>query len=382
MSTTRYDTAPIGKVVEDADTGFLHVNDVPIARVGVFPYQKADGSIEMEAKLPQDLLADEAVSSANNKAVTDNHPSELVNTQNYAKYGKGITADNAHTDGDRVKVDMTITDPTLIKEIKDGKQELSIGFVTEVVPQSGSYQGMQYDSMQRNIQINHVAVVDRGRAGHSVRITGDSAIMTDKKELKGGKQHMETTKVMLDGANITVAAEDADTATKANSSIDSLKQQLAAAQAKVKDLQAQIEKANGSASDNKKAADSAQAKADSLDATVKELQAKLDNFKGDSIDKLAEARVALIKQATPFVGDSFDFKGKSDKDIKIAAIKAKNDSFDEKEKSDDYINAFYDSMLAIADQPGVVGFTSIHKDGLDDLTKLAESRYHLNESTK
>ena len=381
MSTTRYDTAPIGKVVEDADTGFLHVNDVPIARVGVFPYQKADGSIEMEAKLPQDLLADEAVSSANNKAVTDNHPSELVNTQNYAKYGKGITADNAHTDGDRVKVDMTITDPTLIKEIKDGKQELSIGFVTEVVPQSGSYQGMQYDSMQRNIQINHVAVVDRGRAGHSVRITGDSAIMTDKKELKGGKQHMETTKVMLDGANITVAAEDADTATKANSSIDSLKQQLAAAQAKVKDLQAQIERANGSASDNKKAADSAQAKADSLDATVKELQAKLDNFKGDSIDKLAEARVALIAQAKPFVGDSFDFKGKSDKDIKIAAIQAKNDGFDGKDKSDDYINAFYDSMLALSKQAGIVGFTNTNRgDGDANLTKLAESRYHLNES--
>ncbi|MGO2858843.1 MAG: DUF2213 domain-containing protein [Lactiplantibacillus plantarum] len=378
-NVTRYDTAPIGKIVEDASTGFLHVNDVPIARVGVFPYQKADGSIEMEAKLPQDLLADETIQSANNKAITDNHPSELVTAGNYTKYGKGITADNAHTDGNRVRVDMTITDPTLIKEIKDGKQELSIGFITEVVPQSGNYQGMQYDSMQRNIQINHVAVVDRGRAGHSVRITGDSAIMTDD-DPKGGKQSMETTKVMLDGANITVATEDADTATQANSSLASLKTQLAAAQAKVKDLQAQIEKANGSASDNKKAADSAQAKADALDATVKDLQSKLDNFKGDSIDKLAEARVALIKQATPFVGDSFDFNGKTDKDIKVAAIKAKNDSFDEKEKSDDYINAFYDSMLAIANKPGVVGFTGGHGDGADELKKLQEARYHLNNS--
>lgn len=378
---TRYDTAPIGKLTEDSTTGFLHVTDVPIARVGVFPYQKADGSIEMEAKLPQDLLADATVESANNKAITNNHPNELVNAKNFKMYGKGFTADNAHSDGNNLRVDMTITDADLIGAIKNGKQELSIGFMTEVVPQAGNYQGMQYDSMQRNIEINHVAVVERGRAGHSVRITGDSAMMTDQKN-KGGQKHMETTKVMLDGANITVAAEDADTATQANSSLASLKQQLAAEQAKVKDLQAQIEKAGGSAADNKKAADSAQAKADALDAENKKLKAQVEKFKGDSIDKLVESKMALLEQAKPLVGDSFDFKGKSSKDIKIAAIKAENDSFDVTDKSDDYINAYYDSILNLSKQSGVVGITQ-HKDtGKTNLKALQESRYHLNESTK
>lgn len=377
---TRYDTAPIGKLTEDSTTGFLHVTDVPIARVGVFPYQKADGSIEMEAKLPQDLLADTTVESANNKAITNNHPNELVNAKNFKMYGKGFTADNAHSDGNNLRVDMTITDADLINAIKNGKQELSIGFMTEVVPQAGNYQGMQYDSMQRNIEINHVAVVERGRAGHSVRITGDSAVMTEQE--KGGNKHMETTKVMLDGANITVAAEDADTVTQANSSQASLKQQLKAAQTKVKQLQAQIEKAGGSAADSKKAADSAQAKADALEATNKKLQAKIDSLNTDSIDKAVEAKLALVEQAKPLVGDSFDFKGKTDKDIKLAVIKKQDDSFDAKDKSDDYINAFYDSILSLSKQSGVVGITN-HKDSDGtNLNSLQEARYHLNEPAK
>lgn len=236
--TTRYDTATIGKIEQDADTGFIHIKDVPIARVGVFPYRRADGSIEMEAKLPSDLLADEAVASANNKAITDNHPSELVNADNFSQYGKGVTADNAHVDGDRIRVDMTITDSDLIHQIADGKEELSIGFVTEVVPQSGDYQGVKYDSMQRNIQINHVAVVNRGRAGHSVRLTGDSAMMTDE-----GGTTMETTKVLLNGTNITVLADDADTVTKANSENSSLQDQLKAAKSKVAELGSRNRKA-------------------------------------------------------------------------------------------------------------------------------------------
>lgn len=377
--TTRYDTAPIGKVVEDSSTGFLHVKDVPIARVGVFPYQKADGSIEMEAKLPDDLLADTAIDSANNKAITDNHPTELVNRDNFSQYGKGITANNAHTDGNRIKVDMSITDPTLIQEIKDGKQELSIGFVTELVPQSGEYQGVKYDSVQRNIQINHVAVVDRGRAGSSIRITGDSAIMTDK---EGGSTNMDTTQVMLDGANITVAVSDADTVTSSNNSLASLKTQLAAAQAQVKDLQAKIEKAGGDVADSKKSADENKAKADSLEATNKELTAKLEKFKGDSIDAKVAERMELLTQAQPFVGDSYDFKGKTDRDIKVAAIQAKNDAFDGKDKSDDYVNAYYDSMVAQAKETGVVGYTGSQADGADDLTKLQNARYHMNESNK
>ena len=238
---TRYDTAPINSLSVDSQTGFLHAKNVPIARVGVFPYMKADGSLTMEAKLPDELLNDSTVESANSKPVTDDHPNEAVTTNNTKKYMKGFTADNAHVDGDKLKVDMTITDSDLISEIQKGKQELSIGFQTDIAPVKGTYKGMAYDSVQRNIQINHVAVVRRGRAGHSVRLTGDSAEMVIDEE--GEKQEMDYKVVHLsDGSDITVASNDVSKVTKLDADNSEKAKQVADIKAQIKALQAKLDK--------------------------------------------------------------------------------------------------------------------------------------------
>lgn len=378
--TTRFDTALISKISKDPNTGFLHAKNVPIARVGVFPYRTVNDDVVMEAKLPTELLSDSTVESANNKPITDGHPSELVTAENSKALMKGFTAENAHVDGDMVKVDMTITDADLIKEIGDGKEELSIGFKTEVVPVQGEYQGVHYDSVQKNIQINHIAVVDKGRAGHSVRITGDSAEMV----LEDKGESMETTKVMLDGANVSVAVSDADQVAKSNTDLANLKKQLADAQAKVKDLQAQIEEAQGKADKAdklKKQADEAQAKADAADKQIAELQGKLKSYEGDGLDKMIEAKLALEKDAKPFLGDSYDFKGKTDKDIKVAVIKAIDDGFDAKDKSSDYINAFFDAVKV--NKPVTVGVGAKTKaDEHDPAAEALAARYGLASNKK
>lgn len=378
--TTRYDTALINKISKDPNTGFLHAKNVPIARVGVFPYRTVNDDVVMEAKLPTELLSDSTVESANNKPITDGHPTQLVTADNSKELMKGFTAENAHVDGDMVKVDMTITDADLIKEIGNGKEELSIGFKTEVVPVQGEYQGVHYDSVQKNIQINHIAVVDKGRAGHSVRITGDSAEMV----LKEKGESMETTKVMLDGANVTVALADADQVAKSNTDLADLKKQLADAQAKVKELQGQIEKVQGkadAADELQKKADEAQAKADAADKQIAELQGKLKSYEGDGLDKMIEAKLALEKDAKPFLGDCYDFAGKSDKDIKVAVIKAIDDSFDAKDKSNDYINAFFDAVKV--NKPVTIGAGAKPKaDAQDPAAEALAARYGLATNKK
>lgn len=374
---TRYDTAPIDKVTQDAQTGFVHITDVPIARVGVFPYLKADSSVEMEAKLPDELLSDSTVSSAESKPVTNDHPTELVNQQNASKYMKGFTADNAHVDNDTLKVDMTITDADLISEINKGKQELSIGFETEIVPEKGEYKGVAYDSVQKNIQINHVAVVEHGRAGHSVRLIGDSAEMIEEQNVpKKGKQ-METTKVRLDGADVTVATGDADKIIKLDEENSEKEKKIADLKAQIKDLQDQLAKLQGDDEETKKNADKAQAKAD---ATEKELEDLKKKYSGDAMDKAVTARMELINKVKPYVGDSYDFKGKSEKQLKLDAIKALDDSVDLTDKSDDYIDAYFDSMCKKQDAPHITGYKgpqpNIGNDS-SDIEKLRFDRYHL-----
>lgn len=352
MTLTRYDAAPISSIHSDPQTGFLYAKNVPIARTGVFPYLKSDGAVSWEAKLPAELLADQTVESANGKPVTNDHPSELVTKDNAGKYMKGITMSNAHTDGDTIRVDMEITDSDLIKAIQGGKQELSIGFSTDVEPVSGEFGGMHYDSVQKSIEINHVAVVKRGRAGHNIRITGDSAAMVEDYVPRAGKKGPEMadyTKVYLGDSSVTVLDADAEKVTKANQDLQSATNANADKDKQIADLKKQITDLEAQLADlknGKEDADKAKAEADSASKTIATLQEKLKSFEGDAFDKKVAERLELIESVKPYLGDSYDFSGKNERDIKLDSIKADDADFDAEGKSDTYINAYFDAMRA------------------------------------
>lgn len=371
---TRYDTAPINRITQDAQTGFVHITNVPIACVGVFPYMKADNSVEMEAKLPTELLSEGTVSSANSKPITDNHPDELVTQVNARNYMKGFTATNAHVENDKLKVDMTITDKSLIDEINKGKQELSIGFETEVVPKKGEYKGVAYDSVQRNIRINHVAVVEQGRAGHSVRLLGDSAEMVeqDAHETKG--KRMDTTKVRLDGADVTVATVDADKIIKLDADNADKAKKIAELENQIKEKQKELDELKGKSEEEKKNADEAQAKAD---AAEKELDSLKKEYSGDAMQKAVNDRLNLVGKIKPYLGDSYDFNGKTDKQLKLDTITALDSSIDLKDKSDDYINAYFDAALQAKNAPRVNGYGGSEvKSDKSVVEELRDKRYN------
>lgn len=370
---TRYDTARINRITQDAQTGFVHITNVPIACVGVFPYMKADNSVEMEAKLPTELLSEETVSSANSKPITDNHPDELVTQVNARNYMKGFTATNAHVENDKLKVDMTITDKSLIDEINKGKQELSIGFETEVVPKKGEYKGVAYDSVQRNIRINHVAVVEQGRAGHSVRLLGDSAEMIEQDVQKKGKR-MDTTKVRLDGADVTVATADADKIIKLDADNADKAKKIAELEAQIEEKKKELDELKGKSEEEKKNADEAQAKAD---AAEKELDSLKKEYSGDAMQKAVNDRLNLVGKVKPYLGDSYDFNGKTDKQLKLDTITALDSSIDLKDKSDDYINAYFDAALQAKNAPRVNGYGGSEvKSDKSAVEELRDRRYN------
>lgn len=198
----RYDKAFI-KDFKETDEGYLTITACPITRPGVFPYRRTDGGLSMEAKLPDELFSKATVLSANAKPMTDDHPTEPVTAANYNKYSKGMTHNDAHVLDNKLLVSFTITDAETIKKINDGKRELSIGFQADVSKETGVYNGMQYDSVQRNMQINHIAIVDEGRAGPEVAIRGDSvAFMIDTKDKQTGGNGMS--KLIIDSKEFEV----------------------------------------------------------------------------------------------------------------------------------------------------------------------------------
>ena len=397
---TRFDTAPINELTVDPQTGYLHASNVPIARVGVFPYLHSDGTWTNEAKLPEDILSESTVKSANNKPVTNDHPVDdgenvLVDKSNSTQYVKGFTADNAHVEGDMLKVGLTIMDPQLIDAVQNGgKQELSIGFQTDVEPISGEYNGAKYDSVQRNIQINHVAVVDRAREGHNIRITGDSAQMVVN-DTRKEKQMAENEKNVFDDAGNTSSntnSASSNTSSSSNSSSssssDDKDKQIADLKQQVKDLQAQLAKANGSNSSSNSQDDSDDDKgknsnkSDSVEREIEKLKAERDKYKcnveGDSFNNAVDDRIELIDEAKKILGDSYDFRGKSDKQIKIDSIKKADSTIDVEDKPD----AYYDGIFEVIKnrKTGVVGYPrqSTIGDSADDaVAKAKQARANL-----
>lgn len=389
---TRFDTAPINKLTVDSQTGYLHASNVPIARVGVFPYRHADGSWTNEAKLPEDILSDSTVESANNKPVTNDHPIDdganvLVDKSNSSQYVKGFTADNAHVEGDTLKVGLTIMDPKLINAVQNGKQELSIGFQTDVEPVSGEYNGAKYDSVQRNIQINHVAVVDRAREGHNIRITGDSAEMVVNDNPGKEKQMPEDKKknsVVDDADNTTSSSSSSSSST---SSSDDKDKQIADLKQQVKDLQAQLASKNSNSnsqddSDDDDKDSKSKSKSDSVDAEIEKLKEERDMYKskveGDSFNTTIDERIDLIDDAKKILGDSYDFHGKSNHAIKVAAIKKADSTIKVDGMDDSFINGVY--AVIKNRKPGVVGYPRQEtlSDAADDtVNKAKQARANL-----
>ena len=169
--------------------GFLICKDVPIARTGTQQYRGCEfgapvGNALYNVQRPETEVFDKAaIASFEGKPVCDEHPEEDVTPDNYGRYMKGVCRDVRRGDGDLsncLVADLVIYDADLINKIEAGKREISCGYDCLWNPTSDS----SYDQLE--IRGNHVAVVDRGRAGHKVAIR-DTAV--DK---KGGKTMSES----------------------------------------------------------------------------------------------------------------------------------------------------------------------------------------------
>lgn len=184
--------------------GYLVCHDVPIARTGTQNYlgrETPDPEINPEAIVPvnrpeEEVFSKAALASFEGKPVTDNHPMEDITSQNVSVYMKGIVK-NVHHGAeefqDCIVGDLIIYDPMLVKSIQNGKREISCGYNCLWDPDGKGY-------TQREIRGNHVAIVDKGRAGAKVSIH-------DSKP-EGGRKRMG--KKSLLGRILSSFAKDAD----------------------------------------------------------------------------------------------------------------------------------------------------------------------------
>lgn len=161
--------------------GFLICRNVPIARIGDQEYLGREIGLDSDRvvkvhRSSEEVFSDAALASFEGKPVTDDHPPELLDPDNVSLYLKGHAEQIRRGTGDwegYVVADLHIQDRTLIDAVQNGKREISCGYECEYVDNGdGTYS-------QKNIRGNHIAVVNRGRAGKRAAILDSD---TAKKE--------------------------------------------------------------------------------------------------------------------------------------------------------------------------------------------------------
>ena len=165
--------------------GFLICKNVPIARIGDQQYLGREiGLTGADAervftvrRSPEEVFSETALASFEGKPVTDDHPPELLTPDTVTMYLKGHAENVRRGAGewhDYVVADLHVQDRGLIDAIQRGKREISCGYECEYVHNADDTYS------QKNIRGNHIAVVERGRAGKRAAILDSDTINKEK----------------------------------------------------------------------------------------------------------------------------------------------------------------------------------------------------------
>lgn len=303
--------------------GYL-VTEARFARSGIYEYAGRDlGKPEMDVvrvyRSDEEVFNQDAMASFAHKPITNDHPSGNVSAATWKRDAVGFSDGRVARDGDFVVIPLMVADQKAIADVDDGKHELSAGYACDIEFIDGQTEsGEKFDAVMRNIRGNHIAIVDKGRAGSECRI-GDSFVreIEDMSELR---------RVMLDSIGIAIMAND-----QAVDALNKLDGDLKASAAKIETL----------TNDHKTALDAKDREIAEKDTKIADLEGK--QMKPEQIDALVSDRTALVAKAAKLV-ENFDAKGKPMDQIKREVVAAKCGDAAIKDKSEAYIDARFDAL--------------------------------------
>jgi uncharacterized protein len=288
--------------VKKTTDGYL-VADAFAARTGIQFYTGAEvGRPDLDVvrvyRPASEVFSEDSLKSFIHIPITDGHPKEAVDSSNWAKLAKGETSTDVLRDGERLRIPLILKDSATIEVVENGKRELSVGYTCEMHFENGlTSDGVSFDVIQKKIRANHIAVVDRGRAGPEFKIGdswGASPITMDKEAI------MTTRTITVDGISIVTTDQGAQ-------AIEKLQKQNST----LVDEQSKL------AADHTVVVSAKDSEIGALKIELKKAQDALP--KAGDLDKLVADRSILIADATRIAKD-LKPEGLSDAEIRKAAV--------------------------------------------------------------
>lgn len=306
------DRVSVGDIKETAE-GYL-VATARVARTGVQQYLASElGDVAAAAGFkPNDVVRvlrsekevfDEAsLRTITRLPVTIDHPKEHVTADNWSKLSVGEVGDAYATEPEWIVVNPMIKDAAATKAAKTTHKQISMGYTANIVEYGDKAIA---DFEQKTIRYNHLALVQKGRAGDMARIADSWGVCPvedydpgNSPSTRKGVSDMELKPVVLGDAAAQVAVGD----------IAAVEAYKVAMTKKLADAEAA-----------KKAAE------DKKDEEIGELKAKLKKAEDAAIvdvDALVAARSALVAQVKA-VDAAIEVAGKSDAELRKLAVKSK-----------------------------------------------------------
>lgn len=278
------------------------VADVRAARTGIQHYAGfevdpenkyglRDQTIVNVYRPESEVFSRDSMASFAAAPLTIDHPSEPVTAANWSRYGKGEVNGDVVRDGEYVRVPIIVRDSSAVDKVNRTHKQLSMGYTCTLDAAPGkTAEGVEYQLVQRNIKINHIAAVPAGRGGPELKIKDERTIQ---------HKRINTMKIMLDGLHVDLTDAEA--------------------------VKAAFDKVKGDA-DKAIAANAkelADAKADVATLTTEKvaLEKQVADAKAVDLDKLVADRAELVAKAKALKSDIVT-DGKTAEDIRKEIVSA------------------------------------------------------------
>ena len=179
------------------------IKNNPLSKVGVFPYLGSQISEELTPdkiyyvyRPAEELSKPETLDSFKLIPITDEHAmlgrrEGMIPAERKGIHG--VTGENPEFVDGIITCDIKIFSEQLKNEIENGKKDLSVGYFCSYDLTPGEYDGQPYDAIQRDVKVNHIALVDEGRMGKEIRVM-DSSIKPLKENKMEEKQAQDEDK--------------------------------------------------------------------------------------------------------------------------------------------------------------------------------------------
>tara|TARA_B100000925_G_scaffold241669_2_gene190973 strand:- start:3493 stop:4734 length:1242 start_codon:yes stop_codon:yes gene_type:complete len=344
---SRYDYGQVTKS-ELTDEGYLKVW-CKAARVGTQLYTRGDGAQVREYRPEDEVSNPESLASFGMKAVTLNHPRVLLDTETTKLHQVGHAGSQVRFSDGFVEVALVITDQKAIDAIQRGDaQEVSAGYRVDYDPTPGvTPEGVSYDGVQRNIRVNHIAVVPRGRAGRDVRLLLDSCDRNDAVadvEPPSNSPVISMARITLDGLDIELPA---DAAGAVQSFVKETGRTQAELQQKLDSQEEMIQTAITEKTEIQDRADAAAGRIEELETQLAEaVAASEQRSDAAEINAAVNQRIEALNKFAPILPDDYKFDGEDEAQIMALAYQNVFEKEAREDASADYLLGVLDGVLA------------------------------------